>query len=124
MRFQLQMTFLLYNIILFIMIILYMNKAIIRSMKSKNRLSKKLREVEAYFRLLTFSNFLHFSDSVDSADNKESISLTILYVFVYLLIFFFFCKHIMLGKLNRSIVSYNVYRLEIGHRWSIKKVIF
>jgi len=65
-------------------------------MKFKKRLSKKLLGVEVYFCLLTFSNFLHISDSVDSADNKESIGLTIVCVFVYLLIFIF--VKTLLGK--------------------------
>jgi len=40
-------------------------------MKSK-RLSKKVRGMEAYFRLLTFSNILHISNSVESADNNKN----------------------------------------------------
>lgn len=89
--------------------------------------SKKLRGVEAYYRVLSFSNSLHTSDSdsVDAADNKESIGLEkTMVLFIYYL---FFCKPItsaITGKSNGLIVSHDIYRLEIGHRWSIKVVIF
>lgn len=52
--------------------------------------SKKLRGVEAYYRVLTLSNSLHTSDSdsVDAADNKESIGLEkTMFLFIYYLFF-------------------------------------
>lgn len=120
MRFQSQMTFLLYNIVNHTIWIRQQRKYVVW-----NRRKNRRRNYTEWTRIILYWLFLIlfiFRIRIsDSEDNKESISLTRVCVFVYLL--FFFYKPIT-WWIEWFICTHDMYQLEIGHRWSIKMVIF